>query len=219
MWKVILIPATLFFLSMAYYIIDSGLLITKPEIKEQNRSYEVKQSVSSGNYHWNSGFRMDITDQSVNITVFIKPIFDTSINANQRSTVLKKWESAVETAWSHKFAVVTNRSIKQPIIVNVIFSTHSPHHTVIIKKKQARVDEYNWGINTAPNIIAHEFGHMLGAYDEYKKGALSPANLIRSESLMGNSFKYSSIHIEHLWLLEKWYKNNIDQKAKLIPIH
>ncbi|MCF6205065.1 MAG: hypothetical protein L3J59_15585, partial [Methylococcaceae bacterium] len=79
-------------------------------------------------------------------------------------------------------------------------------------------DELNWNLRDTGQIVAHEFGHMLGAFDEYKRGANDPDNPINDKSsIMASNPKIGESYGRHFNKIQGWFltKKKISQ-AKII---
>ena len=63
-----------------------------------------------------------------------------------------------------------------PLRISLIFGPQDAHHTVIVKRRRAGNDMLAWPLFPVPGMIVHEFGHMIGAYDEYPGGGTDPKN-------------------------------------------
>ena len=87
-------------------------------------------------------------------------------------------------------------------------------HTVNVNNGSGAVNLVEWytdnpsnnGYSKQGDIAAHEFGHMLGLFDEYSAGALGPTGLIRANSIMGQNT--STPHIDHYDALISWASIN-----------
>jgi Domain of unknown function (DUF4157) len=79
-----------------------------------------------------------------------------------------EWRSGIERVWNNHF-VATNGTTQMRVIFVPLFTEESPNHTVQIDHGQGRSDEHKWYLQSVKgDVIAHEFGHMVGNPDEYK---------------------------------------------------
>lgn len=98
------------------------------------------------------------------------------------------WEEGIERIWNHRFALKTPSGRRYPILVDVSFRGPSFHHDVIVRPGSGGTDALNWNIQDSPELVAHEFGHLIGQFDEYVKGAQAPnAAMVDPESIMASS--------------------------------
>ena len=91
-----------------------------------------------------------------------------------------EWRSGIERVWNNHF-VATNGAARLRVIFVPLFTEEIPNHTVQIVHGEGRSDEHKWYLQSVNgDVIAHEFGHMVGNPDEYRlPGRTSdiPANL------------------------------------------
>ncbi|HYG87876.1 MAG TPA: hypothetical protein VD978_16590 [Azospirillum sp.] len=86
------------------------------------------------------------------------------------------WESGIEGIWSNKYSL-SDGSGRYPIRVDVQFVNSGQDYDVAVHNTDGRGDMQNWYLATAwgpsyqDELAAHEYGHMLGAFDEYAGGA------------------------------------------------
>ncbi len=78
-----------------------------------------------------------------------------------------EWRRQIDAAWNGRFRVVSGAT-RLPIIFVPVFTESNPHYSVGIvdREKFFRSDMTTWWLHD-PRLVAHEFGHMLGAADEY----------------------------------------------------
>ena len=87
-------------------------------------------------------------------------------------------------------------------------------HTVTVIKGNGNVNLTRWYTGKPSGhpfsrqgvIAAHEFGHMIGLFDEYDGGALNPDGFIRADSIMGQNL--SSPRIDHFDAFLEWAQIN-----------
>ncbi len=110
------------------------------------------------------------------------------------SSLLQTWEDGIENMWSKKFDVA-DRSFRYHINFDVSFTTEasgSIDQSVLVIDGQGSGNMFNWytisdqGAEYNGQAAAHEFGHMLGLYDEYTSGMLDPSDFIDTTSIMGS---------------------------------
>jgi len=90
------------------------------------------------------------------------------------------WMTGIEGAWNDKYEIQYG-SNRYPVEVNVDWVAINPDITVTVHDAVGRDDELNWyttlegwGNSYQGVAAAHEFGHMMGLYDEYPEGAVNP---------------------------------------------
>jgi len=130
--------------------------------------------VRSGEFEWNSRYRLEFSSEQLRVTVRIRLRGDDP-GADLRAL----WEAGIERIWSNRFDVVDG-PFRYPMLFDVQFVTFFADHVVSVHSGDGRSDmlnwftESNWGPVYLDEIAAHEFGHMLGLFDEYAGGAVNP---------------------------------------------
>lgn len=78
-----------------------------------------------------------------------------------------EWRSGIERVWNNHF-VATDGTTRLRVIFVPLFTEESANHTVQIDHGEGRSDEGKWYLQSVDgDVIAHEFGHMVGNPDEY----------------------------------------------------
>jgi hypothetical protein len=118
----------------------------------------------NGTYRWRSRFLLTLDEAACGATVTIRVRLVGTITAAQRTA----WEAAVEAAWNSRFKLCGTRwcccSDGMAIVCDLQFVTSGEHQVVNVGASTTNMG--NWGANDTVDI-SHEFGHMLGALDEY----------------------------------------------------
>jgi Domain of unknown function (DUF4157) len=79
-----------------------------------------------------------------------------------------EWRSGIEHVWNNHF-VATNGTTRLHVIFVPLFTEELPNHTVKVYNSEGRSDEHDWYLKSVNgDVIAHEFGHMVGNPDEYR---------------------------------------------------
>jgi serralysin len=88
------------------------------------------------------------------------------------TSVWQGWERAIELEWG-RFRLQDSSGTTYPINIDfrVVDDSQGEHHNVNIAPGSGRANMTNW-FETSTNLTAiHEFGHMIGNFDEYSGGA------------------------------------------------
>jgi hypothetical protein len=133
---------------------------------------------AANKFAWNYGYDIKVANRQVIVRVAINLVPAKGVARPDLDRVKPVWEEGIERVWSNKYALRTNDERQYPIVIDVSFRGPGFHHDVIVRPGSGRTDELNWNIDDSPEIVAHEFGHMLGFYDEYEKGALAPHDAV-----------------------------------------
>ena len=109
--------------------------------------------------------------------------FDAGEEAAYRAAV----ERNIERIWNNQFVVVdTANNATFPALVDVITTGPAFDQLVTVRAGAGRANVTEWFLEDTAAENAHEFGHMLGLYDEYPGGAVrSPGSILSDTGLMG----------------------------------
>lgn len=118
----------------------------------------------NGTYGWRARFLLTLDTPNCTAHVLVRVRLVGTITAAQRSA----WESAIEAAWNSRFKLCARRSCCCTdgfrIQTDIQFVTSGEHQVVNVGASTTNMG--NWGANDTIDV-SHEFGHMLGALDEY----------------------------------------------------
>lgn len=115
-------------------------------------------------------FDIGFFDNAIRVDVDVRLWGDAVVDS-----LLARWESGIESIWStDRFAV--------PILFDVAWVLADWDHSVRVTDGTGRWNTANWytvgsggwGDSYLGAVAAHEFGHFLGAYDEYWGARLDP---------------------------------------------
>jgi hypothetical protein len=157
-------------------------------------------------YSWRSSYDITFQENSLVVYVAIHVIHTTGVTKLELDGAKRKWEKAIEGTWSHQFAIRTSSGQQYPIIVDAAFKGPRFHHDVIVRPGGGKSDELNWNILDSSAVVAHEFGHMVGAFDEYKGGALDPrSRMIDATSIMTSNPTAGVTYARHYQEFLAWF--------------
>jgi hypothetical protein len=140
------------------------------------RSQEIDQAVTetisnapagaeawNGTYGWRARFLLTLDEPTCTARVLVRVRLVGTITAAQRSA----WETAIEAAWNSRFKLCRQScccSDGLEIATDIQFVTSGEHQVVNVGASTTNMG--NWGASDTIDV-SHEFGHMLGALDEY----------------------------------------------------
>lgn len=138
-------------------------------------SQTVSHHLTSGGFAWDSQFDWEFTNQIMSISLNID-----LIGANPGNLV-NVWEQGIEGIWSNRYNIIDG-IYTYPIVFDVNFVDVTADQVVTVHSGTGRSNMTNWYLDRPggwdnsyqDEIAAHEFGHMLGLYDEYAGGAVNP---------------------------------------------
>ncbi len=118
----------------------------------------------NGTYGWRARFLVTVDEPQCRAAVVIRVRLVGTITGAQRSA----WESAIKSAWNSQFSLCCRRCCccdsGLGIECDIQFVTSNEHQVVNVGATTTNMG--NWGAGDTVDI-SHEFGHMLGALDEY----------------------------------------------------
>ena len=117
----------------------------------------------NGTYAWRARFRTVVDQRACRVTVTIKVRLVGTITDAQKTA----WENAIEADWSNVFKLCCRCCRCRngyAIVANIEFVTSGEDQVVNVGNSTTNMG--NWGRNDT-TAVSHEFGHMLGALDEY----------------------------------------------------
>jgi hypothetical protein len=114
-------------------------------------------------YAWRARFQLRIEERSCTARVNVRVRVTGTITAAQ----LAAWETEIENAWDKRFKLCSVSNCCSDgftIVTDIQFVTTGEHQ--VVNAVASTVDMGMWGASD-PSDVDHEFGHMLGAPDEY----------------------------------------------------
>jgi hypothetical protein len=117
----------------------------------------------NGTYGWRARFLLTLDEPNCTARVVIRVRLTGTITAAQRAA----WETAIEAAWNSRFKLCRRScccSDGLRIVNDIQFVTSGEHQVVNVGASTANMGL--WGASDTVDV-SHEFGHMLGALDEY----------------------------------------------------
>ena len=164
-------------------------------------------------FAWKYGYDIQVKDHRLFVRVAINFIPARGLTRPELERVKPLWKETIERIWSNKFALVTHSGRCYPMVIDISFKGPKFNHEVIIHPGRGRSDQLNWKILNSPEIAAHEFGHMLGAFDEYRRGAVSPrCGIIDKTSIMTNRPTEGRTYARHYKGFLEWFSERTGLK-------
>lgn len=170
-------------------------------------------------FTWKYSFDVALQKDRIQVRVAVN-LVRSGVTKVELERVTPSWKSAIERKWSNRFALVTAEGERYPILVAAQFRGPDFNHDVIVRPDKGHTDELNWHLRNNPALISHEFGHMLGAFDEYPMGALDPVQpIIDDASVMSSALNDGQTYARHYREILQWYTAKTgDQSARLEAI-
>ncbi|MBX7201294.1 MAG: hypothetical protein K1X51_18150 [Rhodospirillaceae bacterium] len=150
-------------------------------------------------FGWNYGYTLQfngrevVVDVQVDFDWHLVEQADPTFNAARQLQKEQAWERDIEDWWSRRYPISKDNGLYYfDVVFDLTLSGYREgggrrfDQTVLVKPGSGRANMTTWFLNSDDQTAAHEFGHMLGMYDEYLGGALNPADLVaRDWTLMG----------------------------------
>ncbi len=169
---------------------------------------------------WSCGYDAAVTGEAVIVRVGIH-LIPSGVTRTELERASKAWEEGIRRAWSRRFALELPTGERLPIVVEPSFRGPDFHHDVVVRQGRRWADQLDWGLGNTPETAAHEFGHMLGAFDDYRGGATAPSgDEIDSGSLMTSlPGPTVAVRARHLEGIRQWFgaKTGLDARVVAIP--
>lgn len=204
----LLIVKRYIFICIVFILFGLTMQQARGEISET-----VSGSLTSGRYSWQYGYRIYFYENRLLIRVGVHLVAAPGVTGMQLAKVQPAWEKEIERVWSNRFALVTGNG-SYPIVVDVVFKGASLRHDVIVLPGGGRrSDELTWHVMDTPQTAAHEFGHMLGLYDEYVGGAQDPRGKVYDlDSIMTSCPVTGRSYARHYEQFKQWFIKKTGQE-------
>jgi hypothetical protein len=145
-----------------------------------------------GPYGWDYSYTRMFDGTKLSKHLEINFVFDadSGLNAAQQAAYKANAVANIQAIWNNRFVITdTTTGVSYPIFLDPTTTGPTFNQTVAVHKAQAneREDMLNWYADSAAVTMAHEFGHMLGLFDEYIGGAVDqyPNPTLTDTGLMG----------------------------------
>jgi hypothetical protein len=189
--------------------------------------------VYSGKRPWSWEICYELEIQEGIFTVTRKIDFELVEGASPTPTMLSQWKAEIQRVWNGKFRAhrvgcqrgdACNCSDEAgcclfPIHVRCEFG--AGHGSKVRLHKGANDPvwasprwwfSHNWweqSVRVSATIRAHEFGHLIGMYDEYPAGAVHPARAFADvrDSIMSSGATIYERHVEEFF---EWFKGQAE---------
>ncbi|WP_199609778.1 hypothetical protein [Flocculibacter collagenilyticus] len=168
---------------------------------------KISERFTSGRYGWNSNYDISFINQDliVDVDVYLA-------GANASTALLNTWKTGIKSIWGDSFDIFDGTYFYD-IVFNIDwvtqYSSNDFDYVLNVHEGSGRANMTNWYNNSNwtewyhRRVAAHEFGHMVGIYDEYAGGAVDPqTGLTRNDSIMGGGTKPYVDHYDRFvsWL-------------------
>lgn len=199
-----------FFIGVVLLYSTSGNAGLITNIATETVRYSILSQNPWGNFRWTTSYDISFVDQDllIDVDVYLR-------GADPGSALRDFWEEGIESIWSNAFDLSDGTYFYDTVFnVDWLNTSVGADHTVNVIEGNGNVNLTQWYTGRPSGysysrqgvIAAHEFGHMIGLFDEYRGGALNPDGLIRNKSIMGQNL--SSPQIDHFDAFLEWAQIN-----------
>ena len=145
-----------------------------------------------GPYGWDFSHTISFDGSKVEKDAQIEFTFDpnTAMTPEEQTSWKNNVEAAIEGQWNDRYLIRDNDTgSTYPLRVDVTYDDPFDQTVTVWKDGEGPgTNMLNWHVGDSGLCNSHEFGHMLGLYDEWWGGAVNPIPnpLIDDYSLMGS---------------------------------
>ncbi len=139
-----------------------------PNIPQERLNGKSKSEIANtgNNNSWRHKYNIGLSG-NVDIDVILNFRLRDSVTQAQLNAVGWTWINSANATWDNRFVLVHDDTYRYPIRVQWVQSLTNEHFTIDLHDDQTRENMTNWDVTTSGQTAAHEFGHMLGPFDEY----------------------------------------------------
>lgn len=190
----------------------------------QSSWFAVNETIRAANgRRWRVAYDVEIDDWAVKVAVKLRLVAEGGVTPAELERRKPIWKDSIENTWSGRFGLAIGEARVLPVCVSVAFVARGAHHTVIVKRHSTAADIMAWSLFPKPGLIVHEFGHMIGAFDEYPGGGTDPASpVLDPHSIMAAGGAGGGPSERHFWHVLRAAETYSDRFApgtlRLVPL-
>lgn len=137
--------------------------------------------------------------------------------------IVTQWEQGINSLWNNQFALVSADQAF-PVLFDVKFVEDGggEHHDITVIAGAGRsnantwyVEEEGWGPDYHEEKAAHEYGHLIGVFDEYANGATKDGYVTKNTLMSDLSTELNPWYLDGLAEQVALY-TGVDMQAVLI---
>ena len=164
----------------------SSLRAFLEDVARTERKYQRHDPNDPFPFRWKA--RYEQTWTHIRVRVKLKPKnkdAEDALDSGLRAT----WKAGIEGAWNGRYWARANGELPSRLSFEVVFTDDDPHHTVHVKSvdEDERSDMEHWNTLDTGSVAAHEFGHMIGKFDEYDEDDVPGREHVETGTVMGDT--------------------------------
>ena len=173
------------------------------------------QGQTYGPFTFNYGYTQSFDSAALLRHVELNFTFEQNFSTAQQQAFRSTAETGIEGIWNNR-AIITDTTNQRSFPLRVDVTTTGPafNHNILVRSGPGRSDVSTWYAGSATaGVMAHEFGHYLGLYDEYIGGGVDKyPNPTLSTALMGTGALDKNPQ-----MLPRYYQGYLDFMTGLNP--
>jgi hypothetical protein len=199
-------------LSLALVLSPSASAVTVPlaDISTQT-IFEHFTGGLQNQFGWWAGYDIGFSSATNTFNIDVRIRLD---GDDPGTALMDIWEQGIESIWSNQYQIAHDDTYFYDVAYNVDFVATGMHHVVTVHNGTGNVvnmlnwetlNPGGWPQHKQDEFAAHEFGHMVGNYDEYPTGAVNPDGSFNNvyDSIMGTGLT-QTVHARHYQFISDW---------------
>ncbi len=190
------------------------------DVARERRFY----SMSSGPYSWSPIYDIEFVSEELHIYTSIYLSGTGAVTQQDIDSLEPIWESGIEGGWNGQYQILHDNTYYYDILYDVSFvdtwTSGVDHYQVQVRPGPERSNMLLWDTEDTGQVAAHEYGHMVGNYDEYNGGATDPSNpIIDSSSLLGSTSPSAVTYGRHYEPVMEWLEDQYPSAVlEIVPV-
>lgn len=153
-------------------------------------SEDIRDRQVSGDFSWRYSYTRSFDGEQVMKHVEINFVFSGFSDTFDTDAYRAQAEANIEAVWNNKFKVRSDTGDEFPVVIDVTTTGPFNQTVTVFNNTRNTTDRIysmtKWyALSDTRSLQAHEFGHMIGLFDEYAGGAVDDPAILSSDGLMG----------------------------------